>query len=140
HGYINATGHRPLHGHGGLKALAVARFAEKPDLATAKRYLHAGDFYWNSGIFVWRADTILEEMATALPKLARGLRQVGQVLGTSNETQALDRFYKTAESISIDHGALQRSRRVAVIPAPFRWSDVGNWSSLNDVADTDRDG
>src|SRR2546427_10725846 len=60
--------------------------------------------------------------------------------GTADETRALDQFYKTAESISIDHGVLQRSRRAAVIPAPFRWSDVGNWSSLNDVADTDRDG
>jgi mannose-1-phosphate guanylyltransferase/mannose-6-phosphate isomerase len=140
YGYIKAAGRRPLLAQGGLKALAVARFVEKPDLPTAKRYLRAGGFYWNSGIFVWRADTILEEMATALPKLARGLRQLGQALGTSNETQALDRFYKTAESISIDHGVLQRSRRAAVIPAPFRWSDVGNWSSLNEVADTDRDG
>src|SRR5207247_11338718 len=69
-----------------------------------------------------------------------GLKQLGQVLGTSNETQALERFYKTAESIPIDHGVLQRSRRAAVIPAPFRWSDVGNWSSLDEVADADRDG
>jgi len=140
YGYIKAAGRRPLLAQGGLKALAVARFVEKPDLPTAKRYLHAGGFYWNSGIFVWRADMILEEMATALPKLARGLKQLGQVLGTTNETQALERFYKTSESISIDHGVLQQSRRAAVIPAPFRWSDVGNWSSLNEVADTDRDG
>src|SRR5207244_9191119 len=124
YGYIKAEGRRPLLAQGALKALAVARFVEKPDLPTAKRYLRAVGCYWSSGIFVWRAGTILEEMATALPKLARGLRQLGQVLGTANETQALDRFYKTAESISIDHGVLQRSRRAAVIPAPFRWSDV----------------
>src|SRR5437867_5646582 len=140
YGYIKAEGRRPLLAQGGLKALAVAQFVEKPDLSTAKRYLRAGGYYWNSGIFVWRADTILEEMAATLPKLARGLKQLGQALGTSNETEALERFYKTAESISIDHGVLQRSRRTAIIPAPFRWSDVGNWSSLNDVADADRDG
>src|SRR5438876_6501084 len=136
YGYIKAVRRRPLCAQDGLKALGVARFVEKPDLPTATRYLRAGGFYWNSGIFVWRADTILGEMAISLPKLARGLKQ----LGASNEPQALERFYNTAESISIDHGLLQRSRRAAVIPAPFRWSDIGNWSSLNEVADTDRDG
>src|SRR5439155_1978673 len=103
YGYIKAVGRRPLCAQGGLKALGVARFVEKPDLPTATRYLRVGGFYWNSGIFVWRADTILGEMATSLPKLARGLTR----LGASNEPQALERFYKTAESISIDHGVLQ---------------------------------
>src|SRR2546428_12007079 len=63
-----------------------------------------------------------------------------KAFGPADESQALDQFYQTAESISLDHGVLQKSRKAAVIPAPFRWSDVGNWSSLNDVADSDRDG
>src|SRR3989454_8284018 len=42
YGYIKAAGRRPLLAQGGLKALAVARFVEKPDLPTAKRYLRAG--------------------------------------------------------------------------------------------------
>lgn len=140
YGYIRAAGRRPLASRGGLKALPVACFVEKPDLKTATRYLRAGGFFWNSGIFVWRADAILDEIETALPKLGRGLKRLGKVLGTPDENRALDRFYKGAEAISIDHGVLQRSRRAAVIPAPFRWSDVGNWSSLSEVADTDRAG
>ena len=137
YGYIQAEARRPLLTEGGFKALVVARFVEKPDLATAKRYLRAGHFYWNSGIFVWRADTILEEMKTALPVLSRGLRRLSAALGTPHEARALDRFYKGAESISIDHGVLQRTRLAAVIPAPFRWSDIGNWSSLDEVAAKD---
>lgn len=140
YGYIRAEGGRPLAAQRSLKALAVARFVEKPDLATAKRYLRDRHYYWNSGIFVWRADTILEEMKTALPKLARGLHRMGAALGTDGEAEAVDGFYKRAESISIDHGVMQRTRRAAVIPAPFRWSDVGNWSSLDEVADKDRAG
>ncbi len=140
YGYIRVEAGRPLMSRGGLKALVVSRFVEKPGLATAKRYLRDGRFYWNSGIFVWRADAILDEMSTALPQLARGLRRLGKALGTPNANQALELFYKRAEAISIDHGVLQRSRRAAVIPAPFRWSDVGNWSSLDEVADTDRAG
>jgi mannose-1-phosphate guanylyltransferase/mannose-6-phosphate isomerase len=140
YGYIRSEGRRSLATHRDLRALAVARFVEKPDLPTAKRYLRDGQYYWNSGIFVWRAEAILEEMKTTLPKLARGLDRVGRAIGTDDEAQAVERFYKQAESISIDHGVMQRTRRAAVIPAPFRWSDVGNWSSLDEVADKDRAG
>ncbi len=140
YGYIGVEGRRPLLSQGGLKALAVSRFVEKPDLNRAKRYVRAGRFYWNSGIFVWRADAILDEIEAALPKLAHGLKRFGKAIGTPNEHQALDRLYKEVEAISIDHGVLQKSRRAAVIPAPFRWSDVGNWGSLDEVAQTDRAG
>jgi len=140
YGYIKVASRRPLLSQSGLKALPVSGFVEKPDLRTAKRYLKAGGFFWNSGIFVWRADAILKEIETALPKLGRALKRLDKALGTPDESRALEKFYKGAESISIDHGVLQRSKRAAVIPAPFRWSDVGNWSSLNEVADTDQAG
>jgi len=140
YGYIKVASRRPLLSWGGLTALPVSCFVEKPDLNRAKRYLKTGGFFWNSGIFVWRADAILDEIETALPKLGRGLKRLGKALGRPDENQALGRFYKGAESISIDHGVLQRSKRAAVIPAPFRWSDVGNWSSLDEVADRDQAG
>ncbi len=140
YGYIKAEGRRALASRGSLKALAVSCFVEKPDLKTAKRYLKAGGFFWNSGIFVWRADAILEEIGASLPKLGRGLEQLAKTLGTPDAQRALEQFYKGAESISIDYGVLQRSKRAAVIPAPFRWSDVGNWSSLDEVVETDRAG
>lgn len=140
YGYIKVKRGRPLAAQQNLKALAVAKFVEKPDLTTARRYLRDGHYYWNSGIFVWRADAILEEMTRTLPKLARGLGRVGRAVGTEHEAQAVERCYKQAASISIDHGVMQQTRRAAVIPAPFRWSDVGNWSSLDEVAEKDRAG
>ena len=140
YGYIRAAGRAALKSQGTLKALAVSRFVEKPDLATAKRYLKTGLFYWNSGIFVWRAETILKEMSKSLPTLSRGLASLRNALGTEGEAKAMATFYRHAESISIDHGVLQKTTRAAVIPAPFRWSDVGNWSSLDEVADKDREG
>ena len=139
-GYIRADGRRALLSRGKLKALPVTSFVEKPDLATAKRYVRAGEFYWNSGIFVWRAATVLEEMEKALPAMARGLKRLGGAMETPQEGLALQRFYQRVEPISIDYGVLHRSRKVAVIPAPFRWSDVGNWSSLDETAQTDQAG
>ena len=50
---------------------AVERFTEKPDLATAERFLKEGNYYWNSGMFVWRASVILAEIKRHLPEVDR---------------------------------------------------------------------
>ena len=140
YGYLQAQPKRVLKSQDQLTAMAVARFVEKPDLPTAKRYIRSGKFYWNSGIFIWRADAILKAMEKSLPLLSAGLTRLGRALDTSEQTRAVEEFYRDAESISIDYGVLQKARRVAVIPAPFRWSDIGNWSSLEEVADKDEAG
>lgn len=140
YGYIQAGARRILGSHGDLTALRVARFVEKPDLRTAKRYLRSGKFYWNSGIFIWRAEAILTEMRAAAPALADGLDVLAAAVDTPDEGLTLKNFYQDAESISIDYAVLQKTRRAAVIPAPFRWSDVGNWRSLEEVVDKDEAG
>ncbi len=53
---------------GANSSLPVRRFTEKPDLATAKQFLQAGNFYWNSGMFLWRADTLANALLEHLPK------------------------------------------------------------------------
>jgi mannose-1-phosphate guanylyltransferase/mannose-6-phosphate isomerase len=137
YGYIQAEPKRRLGVQGELVALGVACFVEKPDLLTAKRYLRSGRFYWNSGIFSWRADVILKEMEEHMPTLAAGLAKLRPQLGTADEARGLEEFYQSAEAISIDYGVLQKTRRAAVIPAAFQWSDIGNWRSLEDVAEKD---
>jgi mannose-1-phosphate guanylyltransferase / mannose-6-phosphate isomerase len=121
-------------------AKAVKRFVEKPDARTAQRYCRTGTFYWNSGIFVWRADTILNEMEACMPELFAGLRQFSACIGTGQEASALEQFYLNTEGLSIDYGVMQKTRRAALIPAPFRWSDIGNWGSLEEVAPRDAAG
>ena len=46
------------------------RFREKPELPQAKRFVKAGNFYWNAGMFFWKAETLLERPAPHLPKTA----------------------------------------------------------------------
>src|SRR5260370_27762811 len=55
---------------GGAEALAVRRFHEKPELAKAKRYVKAGNFFWNSGMFFWRTDVLLDQLRHHLPGTA----------------------------------------------------------------------
>jgi mannose-1-phosphate guanylyltransferase len=120
-----------------FRLMRVASFREKPDAATARQYLDAGNFYWNCGIFVWRADRILAALAEFEPEIhERLLRLQGSLDGLDWEQQ-LDVEFPQIKSISIDYAVLERSPNVCVIEAPFEWDDVGSWESLPRLAGTD---
>lgn len=115
----------------------VAAFREKPDRATAERYILGGRHAWNAGIFVWRAATIREEIATHLPALARALDAPALVQGGAAAATALAAAYDQIEAISIDYGVLERSRRIWMLPVDCGWNDVGSWTALYDVRPRD---
>ncbi|HET8656725.1 MAG TPA: sugar phosphate nucleotidyltransferase [Longimicrobiaceae bacterium] len=104
------------------EAFAVARFVEKPDLATARRYLTEGGYLWNTGIFVWRVADLLDELERHTPELA-------ELIGVAREG-GTEEFFRRAPNLSIDEGLLERSDRVGVVPADFRWDDIGAWDAL----------
>lgn len=116
-----------------LKIKKVERFIEKPNIARARKYLKEGGYYWNSGIFVWKASAILAELQEHLPKVYKALVAIDD---GSISAEAYDKI----ESVSIDYGIMERSKNVAVIEATFPWSDMGSWSSLEDVYKKDKDG
>ncbi len=115
----------------------VEQFVEKPDVVTAARYLADGGYLWNSGIFAFRADVILEEIGRAMPVLGEQLDVIGASLGTPSYKRTLKRVFPDCPSISIDYGVMEKSKRIAVIPADFGWSDVGSFAALSDVRPTD---
>lgn len=138
--------HRPETGYGYIETAAgssdpslpagvlrAARFVEKPDAPTARRYVEAGTFLWNSGIFVWRARTILEAMAACAPDLREPLRALAPELGTPREREALGRAFQAMPSISIDYAVLEKAPRVLVVPADPGWSDVGSWDAVAEL-------
>jgi len=81
----------------------VERFAEKPDLQTAKTYLSDGNYFWNSGIFVWKASKILSEIKTHLPSLYKTLKQIEVILFGPDR---LDKNFEFS-SLSFEHLASQ---------------------------------
>jgi mannose-1-phosphate guanylyltransferase len=121
-------------------AAKVERFVEKPDLATASRYLSEGGYLWNSGIFVFRADVILEEIRRAMPALGEQLGAIEAVIGKPAYQRTLKRVFPGCPAISIDYGVMEKSRRIAVVPAEFGWSDVGSFAALPEVRETDAQG
>ncbi|MGE3153723.1 MAG: mannose-1-phosphate guanylyltransferase/mannose-6-phosphate isomerase [Nitrospiraceae bacterium] len=140
YGYIQPKRAPRLGKDGTLAGYPVARFVEKPDAKTAARYLKAGTYYWNSGMFVWKAATILEEIDKHQPTLGRGLDRIRQLLAAGASRGDIDGLYRELPSVSIDTGVMERSDHAAMIPVDFHWSDVGNWSSIEEVASQDKAG
>ncbi|MEO0559067.1 MAG: mannose-1-phosphate guanylyltransferase [Bacteroidota bacterium] len=115
----------------------VLTFAEKPDLATAERFLDAGDFLWNSGMFVWRTTAILDAMETCLPDVHALFAPLSEVFDTDGESKAIENAYERSPKISIDYGVMERADNVLVVPGSFGWSDVGDWRAVHEVVDKD---
>jgi len=118
----------------------VKRFHEKPALAKAKRYLAAGNFYWNSGMFFWRCDALLDQLRQHLPKTATILAAL-PAFGSRGFHQKLSRAFPLCENISIDFAVLEKSALVHGIPAAdFAWNDVGSWNAVYELSTRDECG
>ncbi|MDD5759134.1 MAG: mannose-1-phosphate guanylyltransferase/mannose-6-phosphate isomerase [Desulfobulbaceae bacterium] len=123
------------------KGNAVTSFVEKPDLATAKRYLASGDYFWNSGMFAFHSDTLLHEMAEHCPSICAPMKQAVDKGVSDGIFFRLDATsMATCPSDSIDYALLEKSKKVAVVPADLGWSDIGSWQALWDVTDKDETG
>jgi mannose-1-phosphate guanylyltransferase len=118
----------------------VKTFAEKPDTATAERFLDSGDFLWNSGMFIWRADTIRDAVERHAPEVCEAFRPLRSVVGTPDEAAAVEKAYRRSPHISIDYGVMERAENVFVVPGSFGWSDVGDWRAVYEHSDKDDHG
>ena len=136
---------RPETGFGYLEMAAgpsdgirpVLRFVEKPDRATAERYVASGRYLWNAGIFCLTARRLLAELDAYLPQTASIVRQIVRDNGAVLDPRGL---YEALPSISFDTGVMEKTDRVVAVPAAVGWSDVGSWSALSEVRGTDADG
>ena len=108
----------------------VYTFAEKPNYATAVRFLESGDFYWNSGMFIWHVDAILSEIEKYMPDLHEGLNELEPSINTPEFYTTLGNVYGKLRNISIDYGIMEKSRNVFLIKGEFSWSDVGSWEEV----------
>jgi len=123
------------------KAFAVSRFVEKPDAATARRYVNAGDYYWNSGIFAFQARAYLAELARLEPEILSHC----QIALNNGKTEAggfrLEQAaFEACKSISIDYAVMEHTDKAAIVPVELGWSDIGSWAALWDTSAKDPEG
>ena len=112
----------------------VAEFVEKPDLATAEKYLSSGDYYWNSGMFMFRASRYLEELERFQPEMLEACHNAFTSMTADLDFQRLDEVtFAACPADSIDYAVLEKTDRAVVIPLDAGWNDIGAWSALWDV-------
>ncbi|MFA7286091.1 MAG: sugar phosphate nucleotidyltransferase [Patescibacteria group bacterium] len=105
--------------------LSVRRFHEKPDKDAAIGYVTAGNALWNSGMFLWHAETILERIAACNPDL-------GAIIAATLQGTVTAQTYAAAAVESIDKAVLERDIKLAVLPTPITWTDIGHWQAVRD--------
>jgi mannose-1-phosphate guanylyltransferase/mannose-6-phosphate isomerase len=119
----------------------VLSFVEKPDVETAKKYISQGNYYWNSGMFAFSAKTFISEMESHAPAILAAMRDSVDKAKTDFSFFRLDKESMSAcPDDSIDYALMEKSDRVAVIPADMDWSDIGSWQALWQVSDKDASG
>jgi mannose-1-phosphate guanylyltransferase/mannose-6-phosphate isomerase len=159
YGYIKVAKSSKAKPEGTFK---VDRFFEKPDLKTARRYFSDGGYFWNSGIFVFKTSKILSELQTHLPSLYKTLKEIESLLFVPDKPDQPDKLnkpitqlpnnsitkrsalcamhYAKLEPISIDYGIMEQSHHILMVPAKFKWSDLGSWAALDEIIEKDKTG
>ncbi len=119
----------------------VLRFVEKPDLLTAQSYLASGNFLWNAGMFLFRASIMRDAFLKYAPDIWNDVTQA-MANAEADETGFYlpEDKYGSIRAEAVDTAIMEKLSDIVVVPAQFRWSDLGSWQSLLDVSPTDDNG
>jgi mannose-1-phosphate guanylyltransferase len=124
------------------QAFRVLRFREKPDRETAEKFLAAGNFYWNSGMFAFSSSFLEKEFKAVSPEVLAPFEELVSLKGhplegpifetlgglrVLKDWPGLEEAYRKAPSISFDYALAEKCRKTVVVPATFKWTDVGSW-------------
>ena len=125
YGYI-----RPQPAQEGAAVCKAEAFVEKPDAATAARYVVDG-YLWNSGNFMFRAEVMLRELARLEPDIRNAAKGAVDHLTSDLDFHRLaEGPFAQAPKKSIDYAVMERTALAAVLPVSFRWSDIGSWNAV----------
>ena len=129
YGYIETEGDGPV--------LGATAFREKPTYEKAVEYLESGRHFWNGGMFVWTLQDLRAELLRHCPEI---LSPLDEWVSQGADLSRLAKAYGRLPKLSIDYALMEKSDRVAVVPARFRWSDVGSWPAVVEFHESDASG
>lgn len=136
YGYLELASNDPSN-----TPVALTRFVEKPDAATAEHFVQDGKHLWNAGIFLFRADVMLDAFKTHAADMLASVSQA--VSGGKTDlgfVRLEENAWSEAEDISIDYAILEKVDNISVQRFNGTWSDVGSWDAVwRDQARTETD-
>ena len=115
----------------------VESFKEKPDRATAEKYLAMGRYCWNAGMFVWKVKTILKNLDIFLPEATGPLQAIHAAWGGPNQNEVLKEWFLKVPKISIDFAVMEKAENVYAVPLDCKWFDLGSFAVLADIISSD---
>lgn len=118
----------------------LEKFVEKPDHATAERYVASGRYLWNSGMFVFGAGAYLTELRKHAPAMLEACRATVAAAERDRDYVRLGADFAACPSDSIDYAVMEKTAHASVVPLDAAWNDVGSWSALHDVLSKDASG
>lgn len=136
YGYINPG--QPINGNDDL--CVVEAFVEKPDEETAVQYVQKG-YLWNSGNFLFRADVMIAELKAYAPDILEAVtRSVDEHESDLGFVRLHKESFEESPKNSIDYAVIENTKRMAVVRGHFRWSDIGSWDAIWEIADKEGSG
>jgi mannose-1-phosphate guanylyltransferase / mannose-6-phosphate isomerase len=123
---------------GGVKRLQ--KFVEKPDHATAVRYIADG-YLWNSGNFLYKAKSFIAEAKVLVPDVVAAV-----AASLTAAERDLDFIRLNAEAfarspqIAVDFAIMEKTARAAVLPVSYEWNDIGSWDAVAGSLPADANG
>ena len=131
-GYIHADG--PLGIPGAPRAVAALAFEEKPNLATAKRYVADGEHLWNAGMFIAKASVVMDWIRAYDANFADDLSALAEAWDDpTRRGPAVDAIWPKLPKIAFDYVVAEPAAAagaLAVVPGDFDWDDVGDFASI----------
>jgi len=124
YGYIK-MGEPLSHGH------AIHRFVEKPDQASAQRYIDSQQYLWNSGMFLFSASHVLQELLLHEPQIYHAAKAAIQEARQDEDfIRPSKEAFEKSPANSIDYAIMEKTSHGAVIALQSAWNDVGAWDAL----------
>jgi mannose-1-phosphate guanylyltransferase len=123
------------------KTFNVSQFVEKPDAATAAKYVESGEYYWNSGMFMFKAGVYLKELKAHRPDIYEACEKAISVQQTDLDFIRVDKTaFEACPDESIDYAVMEKTKDAVVVPMDAGWNDVGGFSALWEVSEKDASG
>ena len=143
---LGVTPDRPETGYGYIRAdgAKVAQFVEKPDQATAEKYVAAGGYYWNAGMFVLKASVWMAALERFRPDIAEACRAAwAKRTSDAKFVRPSKAEFAAVPSVSVDYAVMEKCPGVLDIrmqALAAGWNDLGAWEAVWQVAEKDAAG
>ncbi len=147
YGYIHTerSGSLPLQAN----VCQVKAFVEKPDAATAQRYLDEGGYFWNAGMFVLKGSVWLKALEQFRSDIHQAtLRAWTQRSADANTASPFVRpgqaEFEAIPSESVDYAVMEHCPGsefpIQMVPLDAGWNDLGAWDAVWNVMAKDGHG